>query len=596
MVPAMTGSRPWPERDGADDTATEVFPRIEPGAARSVGYALDPATATVEQPRVAEEPRDDTGASVARHGAVMALGSITSRVTGFVRTAAIGAAIGVAAIGNDYSLSNTLPGMVYELLLGGVLASVVVPLLVRARSRDTDRGEAYTQRLLSLAVVFLAGATVIAIACAPLFTRVLANDRTSAPDRDLITTLSYLLLPMIFFYGMAALFAAVLNTRGHFAMPTFAPILNNLIVIAMAGVLIWIPVANKADARSLTAGQVAILGLGTAAGIVVQAIGLWPALRRVGFRWRWRWDFRELHLRELGRVSIWMLAYVIVSQVAVVVVFKLAQMAADNGTDAAGPAIYNNAFLIFMMAHGIVAVSVITALMPRMAAAAAEQRHEDLVDQLSLGTRLTAVVLVPATVGYVVLGRPLAVTLFEWGNYGHAAAVATGTVIALAGLGLVPFAISQLQLFAFYAMPDTRTPALINVPVVALRIGLDLLFYVVLPATLVAAGLMAGNAISFVVAALIGYALLRRRIGRLGLTRVLATLGRLGLAGVIAAVVTTVVLLVMTLIWGDEKAASVIQLAVGALVLVASYVGAALWLRVHEVKELATMVGSKLRR
>jgi putative peptidoglycan lipid II flippase len=132
--------------------------------------------------------------------------------------------------------------------------------------------------------------------------------------------------------------------------------------------------------------------------------------------------------------------------------------------------------------------------------------------------------------------------------------------------------------------------------VVALRIGLDVLFFVLLPATLVAAGLMAGNAISFVVAALIGYWLLRRRIGPLGLTRVFATLGRLGLAGLIAAAVTTVVLVVMTLVWGDEKAASAVQLGVGAVVLFATYVGAALWLRVNEVKELATMVGSRLRR
>ena len=174
---------------------------------------------------------DDTGTSVARHGAVMAVGSIVSRVTGFLRTAAIGAAIGVLAVGNDYNLANTLPGMVYELLLGGVLSSVVIPLLVRARTRDADRGEAYTQRLLTLAAVFLAGATVLAVACAPLFTSLLTNSRTTTDDASLITTLSYLLLPMIFFYGMAALFAAVLNTRGHFAMPTFAPILNNLVVI-----------------------------------------------------------------------------------------------------------------------------------------------------------------------------------------------------------------------------------------------------------------------------------------------------------------------------------------------------------------------------
>ena len=123
-----------------------------------------------------------------------------------------------------------------------------------------------------------------------------------------------------------------------------------------------------------------MLGLGTTLGIVVQAVGLWPALRRVGFRWRWRWDFRQLHLRELGRVSAWMLVYVVVSQVGVVVVLKLAQLAAgQRADDAAGPAIFNNAFLIFMMAHGIVAVSIITALMPRMAAAAAEHRYADLV-------------------------------------------------------------------------------------------------------------------------------------------------------------------------------------------------------------------------
>jgi putative peptidoglycan lipid II flippase len=225
-----------------------------------------------------------------------------------------------------------------------------------------------------------------------------------------------------------------------------------------------------------------------------------------------------------------------------------------------------------MMAHGIVAVSVITALMPRMAAAAAEHRHGDLVDQLSLGTRLTAVVLVPATVAYIVLGRPLAVSLFEWGQYSHSAAIATGTVIALAGLGLVPFAISQLQLFAFYAMPDTRTPALINVPVwrIADRTRSALLCRAA--GDSVAAGLMAGNAISFVVAALIGYGLLRRRLGRLGLTRVFATLGRLGWPASSRPAVTTVVLVVMTLVWGDEKAASAIQLAVGAVVLFATYV------------------------
>jgi putative peptidoglycan lipid II flippase len=570
---------------------TDALPILIPSDAPS---APDPARA-----ERAPTSTDDTGAVVARHGAVMALGSIVSRVTGFLRTAAIGAAIGAVAVADDYNLANTLPGMVYELLLGGVLASVVVPLLVRARSRDADRGEAYTQRLLSLAAVFLAGATVVAVVCAPLFTALLTNANTPPADRSLVTTLSYLLLPMIFFYGMAALFAAVLNTRGHFAAPMWTPILNNIVVIGMAAVFILLPVVSPPRAETLTAGQIAVLGLGTTAGIVVQAAGLWPALRRVGFRWRWRWDFRELRLGELARVSAWMLGYVLVSQIGLVVVLRIAKLAGDAaapGEVVAGPAIFNNAYLIFMMAHGIVAVSIITVLMPRMAAAASERRPADLAHQLSVGTRLIGVVLLPATAAYVVLGRPLAVTLFELGNYTHEQAVATGWVIAAAGLGLVPFAISQLQLFAFYAMPDTKTPALVNLPVVAVRIAVDLLLYVVLPVTWVASGLMLGNGISFVLAAVLGYWLLTKRIGSLDLHRVFASLGRVAVASLVGAVAALLVTIGLTAWWNDGKAASIVQLIVGGIVLVGAYLGTAMAMRIHEVRELGAMVRSRLGR
>jgi putative peptidoglycan lipid II flippase len=581
-----------------DSDATVVIPAAagEPDADATAVLPAIAGAVPILPPPPAEPSPPAEGGGLARNSAVMALGSIVSRITGFARTAAIGAAIGVVAIGNDYTIATMLPGMVYELLLGGVLASVVVPLLVRARDRDADRGQVYAQRLLTLAVVALAVATVVAIACAPLFTALFDNDKTGPDDQQLITTLSRLLLPMIFFYGLAALFAAILNTRGHFAAPTFAPILNNLVVIAMTLGFLLMPVTDPNDASSLTTGQVALLGIGTTLGIVIQAAGLWPALRRVGFRWRWRWDFRALHLGELARVGLWMLAYVAVSQIAVVVITNIAQRAADAEQDASGPAVYNNAFLIFMMAHGIVAVSIITALMPRMSAVAAERRFPEMVGHISTGTRMVAVVLIPTTVAYAVLGRPLAVTLFQFGNYGEQQAIATGWVIAVAGLGLVPFAISQLQLFAFYAMPDTRTPALINVPVVAVRVGVDVLLFLILPAAWVAGGLMAGNAISFAVAAVIGYALLRRRLGRLGLTAVFATLGRLTGAALIAAVPTVLVVVAMTAAWGTGKGASIAQLLAGGAVLFGTYVGVAALLRVREVRDLTTMVLARVRR
>jgi putative peptidoglycan lipid II flippase len=368
----------------------------------------------------------------------------------------------------------------------------------------------------------------------------------------------------------------------------------------MAGAFVVLPGVRPPTAAGMSSTQILVLGAGTTLGIVIQAAGLWPALRRVGFRWKWRGQYRQLHLRELGRVGAWMLVYVLVSQVAVVVILKLAQLAADRGTklnlDVPGPAIYNNAFLVFMMAHGIVAVSIITALMPRMSAAAAEGRHRDLSQQLSLGTRLTAVVLLPATAAYLVLGRPLAITLFQFGSYTHDQAVDTGWVIAAAGLGLVPFAISQLQLFAFYAMPDTKTPAVINVPVVAIRIGLDVLLFVALPLAWVVSGLMIGSTISFVAAVIIGYVLLHRRIGSLDLTRVFGTVGRLTVAAAIAAVPTGLAVYAMDRMWGESKMASAAELVIGALVLMAVYVAAAFALRVREVRELGDMLKARVGR
>jgi putative peptidoglycan lipid II flippase len=230
-----------------------------------------------------------------------------------------------------------------------------------------------------------------------------------------------------------------------------------------------------------------------------------------------------------------------------------------------------------------------------MSAAAAEGRYSDVAKHLSMGTRLSAVILVPATAAYLVLGRPLGVTLFGYGNYGTADAAKTGWVIAVAGLGLVPFAISQLQLGAFYAMPDTRTPALLNVPIVAIRVTLQCLTLLG-PMAAVAAGLMGGNTLSYVFGAALGYGLLRKRIGRLGLREVGATLARLTLAAGIAAVPTGLVVYGLSAVLDDNWLGSLIQLVVGAVVLLAGYVGAAVILRVPEVTELGGMLRARLGR
>jgi putative peptidoglycan lipid II flippase len=593
----MTG----PADNGAarpfDPDATVAMPVLPPGAAGNPAAAPTVALTTLSGAGAAPPPREGDGGagSVARNSAVMAVGSLVSRATGFLRTVAIGAAIGAAALSDDYNVANSLPNMVYELLLGGVLSSVIVPLLVRARTRDNDGGDAYAQRLLTLAVVFLGAATVVAVAAAPIFARLMSNASTSPADLRLTTVLGYLLLPEIFFYGVAALLGAILNTRGHFAAPMWTPILNNLVVIATAVVFMVLPFTGKLTAGNVSTAQVLVLGIGTTLGIVAQAAGLVPPLRKVGFRWRWRWDFRALHLRELARISGWMIGYVLVSQIGVVATIKIAKVAADRA-GAPGPAIYLYAYLVFMLAHGVVAVSILTALMPRMSAAAAEGRYADVVDQLSLGTRLSAVILVPGTAAYLVLGRPLGVVLFQYGQYTQQQALDTGVVIAVAGLGLVPFAISQLQLGVFYAMPDTRTPAIINVPVVAVRILTQVLTLVILPLSAVAAGLMGGNTISYVVATALGYWLLRRRLGRLGLRAVGGTLLRLTAAAVVGAVPAALAVWGLHGALGDGHVASFTQVVVGGLILAAGYVGAAVVLRVTEVTELGGMLRRRLGR
>jgi putative peptidoglycan lipid II flippase len=525
----------------------------------------------------------------------MAVGSIVSRLTGLLRVAAIGAALGASFVNDDYQLAIALPNMVFELLVGGVLSSVIVPVLVRRRKYDPDAGQAYAQRLLSLAAIALGIATALAVAAAPLFTALLTSPDTGRADRELITSLAYLILPALFFYGMAALFGALLNSRGQFAAPMFTPILNNIVVIATAGAFILITSGRAVEPDSITTAQLLVLGLGTTAGIVVQTLGLIPALRRVGFRWKWRFDFRALGLGELGRLSVWMLLFVVVSQIGVFVVLKIAK--AVGSEDSAGPAIFQNAFLVFMMAHGIVAVSVLTALMPRLSAAAADGRHADLISQLNSGLRLVSVVLVPITAAYLALGRPIAVTLFDWGNYDNADAVRTAPVIAVAGLGLVPYAVMQLQQFAFYALRDTRTPALLNVPVVALRVGLDLLLYLVLlPATAVAAGMMGASGLSFVFGAAVSIHLLRRRLGYLGLRRVASTLAKLVAAAAVAAAPAYLLVEVLGRAMGTGKADSLVQLVLGGVVLLGLYYGLTLLLRVAEVRDLTRMVRARLGR
>ncbi|SCG19329.1 putative peptidoglycan lipid II flippase [Micromonospora echinofusca] len=533
-------------------------------------------------------------ASAATNSAVMAIGSLVSRGTGFLRNLVIAAALGGALVGDAYTTAQILPGMVYEFLLGGVLTSVLIPVLVRRRKSDADGGQAYAQRLLTLAVLALGVAAVLAVLAASWLTWLYGSGESPDGYSDLVTALARLMLPMIFFSGLSALISAVLNTRGHFAAPMWAPILNNLVVIATAGLYIAIFGAKIIKPDEMTTGRILLIGGGTLLGVAVQAAGLLPALRKVGFRWKLRFDFRELGLRELGRLGAWMFCYVAVSQIGLIVLFNLLNRAGRES--AAGPLIYNNVFLLLMTAHGIIAVSIITALMPRMSAAAADGRYADVAADLSRGTRTVTAVLAPIAVCYAVLATPIAFTLFRHGAFTANNAAATSVVLLAAALALVPFAVSQLFTFAFYALPDTRTPALINIPVVALRIGVQVVLYVAFSASFVGAGMMIGNAVSYLAAAVASAWLLRPRVGRIGLGEIMRTGGRVLVAALGSAVVG---LIVVKLLPGDDtpsRLEAIVQLVVGGAVIGGTYLGLATVLRIGEITEVVGMVRRRLGR
>ena len=460
--------------------------------------------------------------SLGRSSSLMAVASLVSRITGFLRQVALFTVLGDTILNDSYTISNTLPNIVYEFLIGGVLSSVMIPLLVRAQTEDRDGGEAYTRRLLTLAGIALLIATAAGMLAAPLLTRLyLGSHTTGTADPQLATVLAYFLLPQVFFYGMGALLGAILNSRGAFGAFAWAPVLNNVVVIGVVGVYLVVPDSAK----------LLVLGLGTTLGIVVQTVVLIPAVRRAGFRYRpvWGWDPR---LTTAGGLAVWVAAYVLIGQVGLVITTRVAASSAAGSVT-----IYSYAWLLLQVPYGVLGVSLLTALMPRMSRAAAEGRNADVVADLSLGSRLSAVLLVPVSVLLTIFGTQVGVALFGLRQANLDGAAQLGATLAVSAFGLLPYAVTMLQLRVFYALTDSRTPTLIQIFTVAVKVPLLLVCPILLPPEDVVLGLAAANAVSFVAGAVVGQLLLRRRMGRIPTVEVLACVGRTLVASIVGGLV-----------------------------------------------------------
>jgi murein biosynthesis integral membrane protein MurJ len=582
---------------GPGPGATRVTPGPDPGPRPGPGPGAPRPGGTAPDARSADAGPAEESSSLLRSSGVMAMGTIASRITGFVRSAILIYAIGTHDLGNAYNLANTIPNIVYNLALGGILTSVVVPLLVNAAKRDRDRGEAYDQRIFTLGVLALGGITVVATLAAEPIARLYASNIGSPAAYHLTVIFAYFFIPQIFFYGVSSLAGAILNARGSFAAPMWTPVINNVVVIVV-GLAFMVTAGVNQTPETITATQVQLLGIGTTLGIVLQTAGLVPSLRRVGFRWHPRHDFRRAEVSEIGRMSGWMFGYVLTTQIAFLVTTRVATAAGARVSQqaaGAGFAAYSNAYMLFQLPYAIVGISVITALLPRMSAHASERRYGLVSADFSTAARVASVIVVPAALVLAVLGTPLAEGVFGYGSTSIASARYVGEIFAVFSLGLLPYMLFQLQLRVFYAMHDSRTPALISVVTMVINIVANLVALAVLPPQHVVAGLGAGFGVANLVGAVIAWRVLSRRVGGLDGRRIGSALVRMHAAAIPGVIFAIAVAVMVGAVIPGGRIAALVTVALGGSGAMLLYVLFAKAFGVAELDDLTASVRARLR-
>ena len=546
--------------------------------------------------------------SLLSSSAVMAAGTVVSRLSGFVRGILLAAALGVGLHADVFNIANTVPNMLYILLAGGVVNAVLVPQLVRSMRNDADGGEAYTNRIMTLAALFLGVVTVLLVVAAPLLMRLFLDDQFYDPSRadQLASVVAFAryCLPQVFFYGMFVLVGQVLNSRGRFGPMMWAPIANNVVAVAvLAAYLITLgPAEGPEKQGGFTSGAELLLGLGSTLGIVVQLLVLVPYLRSAGFRFRPRFDFRGTGLGHTLRLGVWTVLFVIVNQVAYTVVVRLASRGTVGGpgpgggdVEGTGYTIYSNSFLLTMVPHSIVTVSLATAMLPLLSRYAAEGDLTAVGRAVSSTLRSAYALVVPVAVLLAVMSLDLAHVI--WG-YGSAAADFGNfaPTLALFGIGLVLFTAHYLVLRGFYALEQTRLVFFVQCGIALTNIVAALaLTHGASPAE-TAPRLVIAYACSYAVGAATSYALLSRTVGGLDGRRLVRFLVRLVIAVGVGGLAAYGVREAMShLVPGTSTLHALLDLVVVGLVFLGVYVVLARLLRITEVTDVMKLLTRRLR-
>lgn len=530
-------------------------------------------------------------AGLGRSTALMASGTAASRLLGLVRTSALVATIGMlGSAANAFGAANKLPSILYLLIAGGALNAVLVPEVVRAYRRAD--GQVYVDKLLTLGIVGLAGLTLVLTAAVPLLTWLYADFPDPEVQR-LTVALAYWCVPQVFFYGLYALLGQVLNARGSFGPFMWAPVVNNIVAIAGLGVFValWgtrVPPAGQAgDVSWWGPEQIAVLAGTATLGVVAQALVLVVPLHRSGFRYRPRWGLRGSGLGTAGRVTLWTFLGLVVGQVGVFVVLRVTT-AAGTG-DTAGNVVYDNAFLIFMLPHSLVTVSLMTAMFTRLSAKAAADDTAGVRADLSLGLRTVGLFTVLATTGIAVLAYPLVRVIFPSLRSGPASDLTTVVVTMVAGL--VAFGAWSMCQRVYYAYQDARSMIPIQVAMMLVVVAGTLIGKAVLDRGLWVAAAGVSMTVSYGLGAVAALVVIRRRLGGLDGRRVLVTHAKAVAAAVAAAGAGALVVRLLGPVGSALDA--LVMCAAGGAAIAGVYVALLVVLR---ARELETLVGPLLRR
>ncbi len=512
-------------------------PRRQPPPQRPPGRIPPP---TGPLPPVTDLPTrrvELSDAALVSRSWAMALATLVSRFTGFARIVLLAAILG-AALSSAFSVANQLPNLVAALVLEATFTAIFVPVLARAEQNDPDGGAAFVRRLVTVTTTLLLFATAVSVVAAPLLVRLMLG-RDPQVNEPLTTAFAYLLLPQVLAYGLTSMFMAILNSRNVFGPTAWAPVVNNVVALVTLVVYLVVPGELSVDPVRMGNPKLLVLAVGTTVGVYAQTAVLLVALRRERVSLRPLWGIDE-RLKRFGAMAAAMVLYVLISQLGLVVGNQIASTAA-----ASGPAIYNYTWLVLMLPFGMIGVTVLTVVMPRLSRNAAANDTKAVLADLSLATRLTLITLIPIVAVMTVGGPAIGSALFAYGNFGGVDAGYLGAAIALSAFTLIPYGLVLLQLRVFYAREQPWTPIVIILVITAVKIaGSVLAPHVTTDPQLVAGYLGLANGLGFLAGALVGYYLLRRTllptggqlIGRAEVRTVLVTVVASMLAGLIAHV------------------------------------------------------------